>query len=113
MALHLNSIGAAVVVSLSGRFMTGTERAELRNVVQDMIDQGCRKVVLDLSSLHTINSTGIGSVVACYTMVKNNSGDLTLAGLSGRVKDCFTMTGLYKVMEIFSTTEEAVGHLDR
>ena len=67
-----------------------------------------RFVVLDLSRVDFLDSSGLGAVIALLKRVTNRSGDLKLCGLNRRVRLVFEITRAHRVFDILDTVDEAV-----
>jgi anti-anti-sigma factor len=96
-----------IVVMVSGRLVLGREVERLETVVKDLCKQPPGKVVFDLSGLDYSDSAGIGTFVACLTLIKKAGGEMRIAGVNGRVRKLFQMTGIEHLMAVFPTVAEA------
>ena len=95
------------VVGISGRLVFGREVEGLETVIADLLKQGKKKIVLDVSALDYIDSAGIGTVVACLSNVKKAGGDMRLAGPNPRVARLLSMTGVDKLVTSYRSVSEA------
>jgi anti-sigma B factor antagonist len=57
-------------------------------------------LVLEMSRVSYMDSTGIGVIIAGYKSVKKNGGSLVVQGLTSRVKRLFDITGLSEIVEV-------------
>ena len=80
----------------------------LRDAVAEALEAGARNMVVDLSGVSTIDSSGIGELVSAYTTVKNRGGQLKLCTLPPKVTDILQITQLISVFEVHDTEDEAV-----
>ena len=87
------------------------EDSGLRGLVRGQIEQGRERLILDLSSVERIDSTGVGEFVSVWQNAKNLGGDLVLACLQPGVRDIFAILYLDKVIPIFDSISEAVEYL--
>lgn len=97
-----------VVVKLSGRLMLGPEGQELERVIGDILAQGKRRVVLDMSGITQIDSTGIGRCIASLNKVTQSGGKLHMAGAAGQVRESFRVTRLDRVFRFFDDVAAAL-----
>lgn len=97
-----------VVLELQGRLILGEPLETLRSKIQGLAAAGRPKIVLDLSGVEYIDSSGLGQLVVCYTSLKKAGGGLRLATLQTRSLELMVLTKLYTVFEIFEDTMEAV-----
>jgi anti-anti-sigma factor len=77
------------------------------NLVSE-IEQGWKKIVVDLSYCEFIDSTFLGALVLSLKKVTSQGGDLRLVGFQPSVHSMFELTRMYRVFESFKTQEEAV-----
>jgi anti-anti-sigma factor len=102
---HLES--GYAVVSVSGRLALGGETEKLGAAVNALLQKDQKKLVLDLSGLDYVDSSGVGMLVSCLTNVKKAGGEMKVAGANQRIKRIFTMTGVDSLMQMFGTLAEA------
>ena len=96
------------IVAPQGKITIGTGDVQLRETIGNLIRDGATKIVVNLGNVSTIDSTGVGELVGCYTTVKNKGGALKLSNLTDKVSDLLTVTQLITVFEIFPTEQDAV-----
>ena len=101
-------VDGVTIVDLSGRITLGEGSVVLRETVRDLISKGQKKILLNLSDVSYIDSSGIGELVSGFTTVTNQGGVLKLLGLTKRVKDLLQITKLYTVFEVFDDEAAAV-----
>jgi anti-sigma B factor antagonist len=92
----------------AGRITLGEGASTFRDAVRDLAAKGNKKLLLNLSEVSYIDSSGIGEMVSGFTSVTNSGGQLKLLGLSKRVKDLLQITKLYTVFEVFDDETEAI-----
>jgi anti-sigma B factor antagonist len=96
------------VIDATGRITLGEGASTFRDTVRDLASKGDKKILLNLSDVTYIDSSGIGELVSGFTTVTNHGGVLKLLGLSKRVKDLLQITKLYTVFEVFDDESTAV-----
>ena len=106
--LSNRQVGDVTVVDAAGRITLGEGASTLRDSMRDLAAKGSKKLLLNLSEVSYIDSSGIGEMVSSYTTVTNHGGQLKLLGLSKRVKDLLQITKLYTVFEVFDDEASAV-----
>jgi anti-anti-sigma factor len=74
------------IVSLSGKFLAGSDGPYLRQKVKDLIDAGTRKLIIDFSEVPYIDSTGLGFLAGAHVMAKNAGARVILANLNAHVR---------------------------
>lgn len=108
MPIAHRQVDSAAVVAISGRLVFGRDTDQLESLVKELSAQSTRKFVFDVSSLDYMDSSGVGALVSCLTLIKKAGGELRLAGASPRIWRIFTMTGVDKLLEAYPTVDAAV-----
>jgi len=106
--LTTRQVGDVTVVDAAGRITLGEGASVFRDTIRDLVAKGSKKLLINLSEVSYIDSSGIGEMVSGFTTVTNSGGQLKLLGLSKRVKDLLQITKLYTVFEAFDDETEAV-----
>lgn len=106
--LTIRQVGDVTVIDATGRITLGEGASTFRDTVRDLAGKGNKKILLNLSDVTYIDSSGIGELVSGFTTVTNHGGVLKLLGLSKRVKDLLQITKLYTVFEVFDDESSAV-----
>jgi anti-sigma B factor antagonist len=96
-----------LILTLKGR-LTIAESPTLRQKVTELAAASRHNVVMDLSSLEYIDSTGLGNLVICYTTMKKQGGALKLVNLNRRNIELLLLTKLHTIFEVFSEVPDAV-----
>lgn len=97
-----------VIVDLEGKVTSGEPIVEIKLVTRRLVADGMRRVILNLEKVTYTDSSGMGEIIACYTIVQEHGGMLKLAQVPPRVLELLRITKLDTVVEIFSTENEAV-----
>jgi anti-sigma B factor antagonist len=100
--------GVVTVVDIGGRITLGEGSALLRKTIRELLDDGRKKIVLNLADVNYIDSSGIGELVTAFTTVKKAGGDLKLLQLTKRVHDLLQLTKLFTVFEVYSDENTAL-----
>ena len=100
--------GDVRIVELSGKITIGSGDVKIRELIDEALAAGKKNIVLDLAGVSTIDSSGIGEMVACYTTVTKKGGHLKLLRLSPKINDILQVTQLITVFEVFEDEAEAV-----
>jgi anti-sigma B factor antagonist len=108
MNVDVKEHGAVNVLKIRGNLMGGPETIAVHDKVKELIDQNKKQVVIDLSNVKWMNSSGLGTIMGCLTSLSNAEGDLKLCGVTEKVKSLFMITKLITLFETFSTVDEAV-----
>lgn len=95
------------VLALEGR-LDAVTAPELRPTIDTLVQQGPnRRVVCDLRSLETIDSSGVGAIISLFKRLRLKGGDLRIARLRGQPKEIFRLLRLDRAFELYETLEEA------
>jgi anti-sigma B factor antagonist len=106
--LTTRQVGDVTVIDAVGRITLGEGASMFRDIIRDLAAKGNQKLLLNLSEVSYIDSSGIGELVSGFTTVTNHGGVLKLLGLNKRVKDLLQITKLYTVFEVFEDEATAV-----
>ena len=108
MNIEERKVGDVVVLDLKGKITLGEGDELLKDKVNSLVNQGHRKIVLNLADVPYIDSAGLGEVVRTYTTVSRQGGSLKLLNLTKRITDLLSITKLLTVFETFDSENEAV-----
>ena len=100
--------GGVIVVDLVGRIALGETSAKLHEKLRELVNAGNSRILINLAEVTTIDSSGLGTLVAGYTTVEKAGGDMKLVNLTERVSELMTITKLYTVFEIFDDEKAAI-----
>ncbi len=103
----------AAVIALAGKVMLGAGTAAIEELITNLLAKGDRKIILDLSGVTHIDSTGIGTFIASLGKVMQAGGALAMAGASGVVREGFRVTRLDSVFRFFPDVESALSGLKK
>ncbi|MEU3836366.1 STAS domain-containing protein [Streptomyces microflavus] len=106
--VNRRTVGDVSIVALTGKITIGVGDVVLRGAVQDELDNGSTKILLDLGSVTTIDSSGIGELVSAYTRATNRGAKLKLVNLPPKIHDILAITQLITVFDVYDTEDEAV-----
>jgi anti-sigma B factor antagonist len=95
------------VVKVSGELDVFSS-PRLREMLLDVIDKGPLRLVVDLSDVTFLDSTGLGVLVGIYHRLRARSGSMSFVGANERVRRVFHVTQLTKIFVLHDTLEEAL-----
>ena len=102
-----------LLVSLTGDLIGGEDNNEVISKIQDYIEKGIIRCIVDISDVRFINSSGIGLLITILTKVRNKEGELILINPSEQVKKLLIITKLNAIFSILQTREEAIKRLSK
>ena len=108
MQIEERNVGDVVVLDLKGKITLGEGDELLKDKVNSLVNQGHKKIVLNLADVPYIDSAGLGEIVGSYTTVSRQGGSLKLLNLTKKITDLLAITKLLTVFETFDSEDEAV-----
>jgi anti-sigma B factor antagonist len=108
MQITERAIGDVMVLDLKGKITLGEGDELLKDKVNSLVNQGHKKIVLNLAGVPYIDSAGLGEIVRTYTTVSRQGGSLKLLSLTKRITDLLSITKLLTVFECHDNEAEAV-----
>ena len=96
------------VVEIQDKLMTEEHIEMLQAAVRELLDDNVDKIVVDLSKIKRINSSGLGSLISLYTAAHNKNGVLKIGGYNEFVKNVLNITKLAEVFEIHPSQEDCI-----
>jgi len=97
-----------VVLEPKGKIMGGPDASLLHDKLYEFIEKDKKQVVVDLSQVDWMNSTGLGILISGYTTLRNTEGELKLANVTDKIQSLLTITKLVTVFEAYDTVDEAI-----
>jgi len=97
-----------VILEVSGKVMGGPDADLFKETLSGLINRGDPRVVLDLSKVTWVNSTGLGILISGYTSLKNANGEMKLLNVSDRIESIFMVTKLFSIFDAYKDEDEAV-----
>lgn len=108
MEITHDKVGPVSLVTLQADTLDASNASDFKRAMLAIIGPKA-KVVLDLSPVNFVDSTGLGSILACLRQVTAAGGDLKLCALTEPVQMLFHVVRFPTIFDIFKTKEEAIG----
>lgn len=102
------SVNGVEIINLQGKITIGSGDSQLREVITNALDSGKNNLLLDMSGVTTIDSSGIGELVGSYTTVTNRGGKLKLLHLPAKLNELLHVTQLITVFEVYENEKDAL-----
>jgi anti-sigma B factor antagonist len=99
--------GNVAVLNLHGNIRLGANNNEIHNTIRFLVEKGERQILLNFADVTSIDSGGLGALVAGSATLRNLGGELKMLGLNGRVLEMMELTGLLMIFEVFENEQEA------
>jgi anti-sigma B factor antagonist len=101
-------VEGVTIVDLSGRITLGEASVAVRDVINDLMGKGNKKILLNLVDVNYIDSSGIGVLVSGFSTVRSQGGALKLVNLSKRIGDLLKITKVYSLFDVKEDEAAAV-----
>ncbi|WP_051261359.1 STAS domain-containing protein [Desulfovibrio inopinatus] len=102
-----SQVGLVAVVSMTGRFDAQSAGAAKKALLED-IDSEILRIVVDLSGVDFMDSSGVGALVFVFRALKERHAEMKFCGLRDKLKTIFTMTKLHTIFDIHPNVEDAL-----
>lgn len=100
--------GDVTILDLSGSIRMGEGCIALRNSIRALADGGKNKILLNLAGVKNVDSSGIGELIANYTSLTRDGGELKLLSLTEKIRDLLVITKLLTVFDAYESEPEAL-----
>ena len=102
MRIELRFSDDVAIIRLSGKFLAGSDGPFLRQKVQELIEAGSRKLVLDFAEVPYIDSTGLGFLAGSQKAAQAGGAAIILSSINEHVKkvlDSVQLTQFFSLVE--------------
>jgi anti-sigma B factor antagonist len=97
----------AVVIELKGNVMGGDDTKNFNELLHKLIEEDKKQIIVDLSGVKFMNSSGLGMLIGGLTTVKKANGQLKLACVTEKIESLLIITKLITIFESFDSVDEA------
>jgi anti-sigma B factor antagonist len=108
MEIHTRTVGDVHVLDISGKITLGDPTKMMRHTINDLLENGGKKIVLNLTEVNYIDSSGVGELVRTYTSVVREGRELKLLNLTNKIKEVLVLTKLLTVFQVYESEQTAV-----
>jgi anti-sigma B factor antagonist len=108
--LHIEErrVENVVVLNMDGSMRIGESVVVFRKTIQRLLDEGQRKILLNLSGITYIDSSGLGELIASHTLLKKHDGQVKLLNLTARVRELMVITKLLTIFDVYESESAAL-----
>jgi anti-sigma B factor antagonist len=99
--------GDIIIIRLEGKVMGGPDATMFHGKLHEYVNSGQKKIIIDLGGVEWMSSVGLGMLISALTTVKNNQGELKLAGVTKSIQSLLTITRLTTIFETYENADEA------
>jgi anti-sigma B factor antagonist len=103
----------AVVIELKGNVMGGDDTKDFNELLHKLIDEGKKHIIIDLTDVKFMNSSGIGMLIGGLTTMKKAEGAMKLAGVTEKIQSLLVITKLITIFETYNTIDEAIASIPK
>ena len=107
MELAVEKVGDVAVVEITVDELDASNTGELKHDIAPVLEANT-KLVIDLSRLRFVDSSGLGAILSCLRQLSSKGGDLKLSGMQKQVRAVFELVRMHRIFDIYGTREEAV-----
>lgn len=97
-------------ITFDGDLLGAGDNLDLMDNINDALNQGVKKAIINMSKVKYMNSSGIGVLITIYTKFKNRSGEAVVCNVAETIMKLLVMTKLDAVIKIYPTEKEALGN---
>jgi anti-sigma B factor antagonist len=101
-------IDDVVILELSGKVMGGPDSVKVKETIDALVEEGVKKLLIDLSDVPWMNSSGVGILISAYTSMKHSGAQVKFLNINERVKSILMVTKLLTVFESYYNREDAL-----
>jgi len=108
MQLKISEQGEIVKIEVQEERMDAHNSGDLKEQMLQLFDDGKCNLVIDLTAVRFVDSSGLGALVSGFKNASAREGSLKLCSLQPQVRSMFELTRLHRVFEIFTDVDEAL-----
>jgi len=108
MEIHTRTVGDVHVLDIIGRITLGEATKSIRHAISDLLENGGKKIVLNLTDVDYVDISGIGELVRTYTTVTKEGKQLRLLNLTKKIRELLVITKLLTVFQVYENEQAAV-----
>lgn len=112
MSFNVSERYNCVVIEFKGNVMGGPDAVSLNEKLHELIDKEQKNVVVDLSKVKFMNSSGLGMLIGGLTTMRKAGGDLRIANAADKIESLLIVTKLITVFKHYKSLDEAIGSFD-
>ena len=100
--------GDITILDLKGKVTIGEGSVALRSAIRRLLEEGKKKILLNMLGVGYIDSSGIGELVSSYTSINKDGGQLKMLNLTQKLQDLLAITKLLTVFDVYENESEAL-----
>ena len=104
--------GEVMILNLSGKIMGGPDYEKFHAEIKTLIKEGYVDILLNMSKVTWINSTGLGILISGYHSIRAAEGSMKVCSVKERVLSIFYISQLEKIFNVYPNREEALASFE-
>ena len=108
MKLSSRFVDPVTILDIEGKILLGEGDTQIKQVIDDLLADGRKKILLNLAKVPYIDSAGLGQIIRCFTAVRKAGGSLKLLSPNAKVIDLLTVTKLSNVFDWYNEESGAL-----
>ena len=100
--------GDVTILDMEGKITIGEGSVAVRSAVRRLLEEGKKKILLNLAAVGYVDSSGIGELVSSFTTINREGGQLKLLNLTQKIQDLLAITKLLTVFDVYEDESTAL-----
>ena len=100
--------GDVTILDMEGKITIGEGSVAVRSAVRRLLEEGKKKILLNLAAVGYVDSSGIGELVSSFTTINREGGQLKLLNLTQKIQDLLAITKLLTVFDVYEDESAAL-----
>ncbi len=100
--------GDVTILDLNGKITIGEGSVAVRSAIRRLLEEGKKKILLNLAGVSYVDSSGIGELVSSYSTINREGGQLKLLNLTQKIQDLLAITKLLTVFDVYEDESTAL-----
>ncbi len=100
--------GDVTILDMEGKITIGEGSVAVRSAVRRLLEEGKKKILLNLAAVGYVDSSGIGELVSSFTTINREGGQLKLLNLTQKIQDLLAITKLLTVFDVYEDESSAL-----
>ncbi|MBL4668640.1 MAG: STAS domain-containing protein [Flavobacteriales bacterium] len=96
-----------ILISLKGNLMSKQQIESLLDEIDFFFNEGLKKIIIDLSEMQYMNSTGLSILINIFTQARNKGGEVVITNIPEKINQLLIITKLNSIFNIEETVEAA------
>ena len=108
MKFSVRNIKDIAVIDVDGKVVLGDGDVEIKQTVDDLLQKGNKKILLNLAKVPYLDSAGLGEIIRCFTALRRSGGHFKLLSPNQRIIDLLNITKLLNVFDCYDSESSAI-----